>query len=174
MIVTATALFCSCVFWFLVGFPRFMRTQASLMDLTPRDHAPSIALHSKELFTIHERMTKAYQQFVTICLRNHLTSRGLQLRARPCVPKSPCRELAARLDKEWAWIIKRASRDFLSALKLYHSSCAYHIRLQATNLETSIENRFGRADIRALKIKTETMYMKWSQRLQECHTKKIL
>ena len=152
-----------------------MKTQASPMDLTPRDHAPSIVRYSKELFTIYERMAKAkaHQQFVTICLHDHLTPKGKQLKTRPCVLKSPCRELAARLDKEWARIIRRASRDFLSALKVYHRSCSHHLRLQATNLETSIGNRFGRADTRALRVKAEPIYVKWSQRLQERRIKKF-
>ena len=110
---------------------------------------------------------------MTTCLRDHLTTKGVQLKARPCVPKSPCRELAARLDKKWARIIRRSSRDFLSALKLYHRSCAHHLRLKAANLETYIENRFGRADTRALKVKAKTINEKWSQRLQERHIKKL-
>ena len=116
---------------------------------------------------------KAHRQFVTICLHDHLTPKGLQLKTQPCVLKSPCRELAARLDKEWESIIRRASRDFLSALKVYHRSCAHHLRLQATNLETSIGNRFGRVDTRVLRVKAETIYAKWSQRLQERSIKKL-
>ena len=152
-----------------------MRTQASTMDPTPIDHAPSIARYSKELFTIYERMakTKAHQQFVTICLRDHIIPKGLQLKIRPCVPKSPCREPASRLEKEWARIIRRASRDFLSALKLYHRSCAYHLRRQATNLETFIETCFGKADCRVLRLKAETIHTNWSQRLQQRRVKKF-
>ena len=116
---------------------------------------------------------QAHQQFVTICLRDHLIPKGLQLKTQPCVPKSPCRELVVRLEKEWACITRRASRDFLSALKLYHRSCVYYLRLQATNLEASIETRFGKADIRALRLKGEKIYAKWSQRLQERRNKKL-
>ena len=145
------------------------------MDPTPSDHAPSIVRYSKELFNIYERMAKvkAHQQFVSICLRDYIIPQGLQLKVRPCVPKSPCREPVSRLHKDWARITRRASRDFLSALKTYHRSCAYHLRLQATNLEASIETRFGRANVRALKDKSEAIYAKWSQRLQHRRTKKI-
>ena len=116
---------------------------------------------------------KAHQHFVTTCFREHIIPKGLKLKIRPCVPKSSCREPAFRLEKEWALIIRRTSRDFLSALKFYHRSCAYHLRHQATNLETSIETRFGRADIRALRLKAEKIHEKWSQRLQEHRIKKL-
>ena len=143
------------------------------MDPTPINHAPPITWYSKELFTIYEQTVKAkaHQQFVTICLREHIIPKGLQLKIRSCVPKSPCGEQASRLEKEWPHIIRRASQDFLSTLKLYHRSCAYHLRHQATNLETSTETRFGRADIQALRLKAQTIHAKWSQRLQERHTK---
>ena len=116
---------------------------------------------------------QAHQQFVTICLRDHLIPKGLQLKTQPCVPKSPCWELVVCLEKEWACITRWASRDFLSVLKLYHRSCVYHLRLQATNLEASIETRFGRADTQVLRSKGEKTYTKWSQRLQERHNKKF-
>ena len=106
------------------------------------------------------------------CLRDYI-SQGLQLKVRLCVPKSPCRKPVSHLHKDWAHIIKRASRDFLSALKIYHRSCAYHLRLQATNLEASIETHFGRANVRALEHKSEAIYAKWSQWLQHRHVKKL-
>ena len=72
----------------------------------------------------------------------------------------------------WARITRQACWDFISILKLYHRSCVYHLRLQATNLEASIETRFGGADIRALRSKEEKIYAKWSQQLQERRNKK--
>ena len=100
-------------------------------------------------------------------------SKGLQLKIQPCVPKSPCRELASRLQKEWARNIRQTSRDFLTALKLYHRGCAYHLRCQASNLETSIKAQFRKMRIRLLEKEVEAAYVKWDSYLRKRHHIKL-
>ena len=81
------------------------------------------------------------------------------------MPKSPCRQFAAHLEKEWTRIIKQAAWWFLEALKSYHRSCAHHLRLQAANLESSIVARLGRANAKATTNITKSIYDKWDHLL---------
>ena len=59
--------------------------------------------------------------------------------------KSPSREFAACLEKEWALTIKPTAWGLLAALKWYHGSCARHLRRQAFNMEASAAVQFDRA-----------------------------
>ena len=59
--------------------------------------------------------------------------------------KSPGREPTAHLHKQWAQIIRRATKGFLAILNTYHRSCAQQLRLQDTDLESSIAARLGEA-----------------------------
>ena len=79
-----------------------METQASSMDLTPSFPASSFSQFSRELSLVYERMAKthSHQKFVSICVRDHIIPKGLHIKTQPCVPKSPCRELASRLQKK--------------------------------------------------------------------------
>ena len=70
-----------------------MDTQVSSMDLTPSVPAPSLSQSSRELSLVYEQMAKTHlhQKLVSICLRDHITPKGLQIKVQPsCVPKSPC------------------------------------------------------------------------------------
>ena len=119
----------------------------------PQDPTPimastptNIQCQQRDLNTLYAWIARveSHYQFTSTFLRSHIIPRGLTINVHPCVPKSPGRELAACLHKQWAQIIRRASKGFLAALKTYHRSCIQQLRLQATNLESSIAAQLGR------------------------------
>ena len=145
------------------------------LDPTPMANAPPIIQYQKDLNTLYARIAQvdSHYQFTTTCLRSHAIPRGLTINVHPCVPKAPCREPAARLQKEWARIIRRAAIGFLAALKTYHRSCAHHLRLQAMNLESSIAARLGKTSARRSINIARTVYAKCDNKLRERRNKKF-
>ena len=138
-------------------------------------YASTITQCQRDLNTLYSRIARedSHYQFVTTCLRSHTIPRGLTINVHPCVPKAPCREPAARLQKQWAQIVRRAANGFLAALKTYHRSCAYHLRLQATNLESFIAARLGETRAETSKNIAKTVYAKCDRRLRERRNRKL-
>ena len=138
-----------------------METRVSVMDPTPLVPAPSFSQLSIELLSIYDWMAKthSHKKFVSICCRNHIISKGLQIKTQPCVPKSPCWELVPRLQKDWTRIIKKTCRNFLITLKLYHRGCAYNLWCQADDLKaSSIEARFGKTRMTLMRKEAKAVY----------------
>ena len=96
--------------------------RVSTMNPTPSVTAPSSSRFVKQVSSLYVRTanTNLHQKFVSICLHDHLTPKGLQLKIQPCAPKCPCRKLASRLQNNWTQIMERTCTDFLTSLKLYH------------------------------------------------------
>ena len=131
--------------------------------------------YSRDLSILYIRLAKvdSHLSFVSTCLRRHCIPRGLHIKLKPCVSISPCQEFAARLQKEWLHTIKRASINFLAALKRYHRSCAQHLRLQVTNLERLIISRTGQLNTASLINTAKANYTIWQHRLRERRQRKL-
>ena len=118
--------------------------------------------------------THSHQKSVSICLHDHIIPKGLQIKTQPCVPKSPCRELVSRLQKDWTRIIERTCRDFITGLKLYHRGCAYHFGHRADDLEASIKARFGRTRMRLIRKEAKATYEHQNFHLRERRHNKLI
>ena len=153
----------------LIDFQSPMETQVSTMDPTPLFPAPSFSRLNKELSSLYVQVTKtdSHPKFVSVCLHNHIFPNGLRFKIQPCVPKSPCQELASRLENDWTRIIERTCREVLTALKLYHKGCAHHFRRQADDLEASILAWFGRTRMRLIRKEAKAAFTKESFHLRE-------
>ena len=138
-------------------------------------YASTITQCQKDLNTLYSRIARedSHYQFVTTCLRSHTIPRGLTINVHPCVPKAPRQKPVARLQKEWAQTVRRASNGFLAALKTYHRSCANHLRLQATNLESSIAARLGETRVKTSTNIAKTVFAKCDHRLRERRNRKL-
>ena len=152
-----------------------METRVSLEDLTPLAQALSISQFRWELTTLYTWMAKvdSHYSFVSTCLRYHAIPKGLSINIQPCVPKSPCREFAIRLEKEWALVMKQVTRGLLTALKHYHGSCAHHLQLLASNVETSTTSQLGRANATPLLEWAKDVCEKQHHQLPERCKKKL-
>ena len=137
-------------------------------------YASTTTQYQKDLNTLYSRIARkdSHYQFVTTCLCSHTIPRGLTIMVHPCVPKAPCRE-PARLRKEREQIVRRAANGFLAVLKTYHRSCAYHLRLQATNLESFITARLGETRAETSMNITKTVYANCDRRLRERRNRKL-
>ena len=119
----------------------FPGTNVSPVDPTTSDSTCAFTnLQHKELSILYIWLAKleSHHSFVSTCLRQHCTPRGLCIKLRPSVPKAPHQEYATRLQREWRNIIQWASIDFLVVLKRYHRNCIEHLKHQATRLEKSM------------------------------------
>ena len=110
---------------------------------------------------------------MTTCLRSHTIPWGLTINVHPCVPKAPCQEPAARLQKQWAENVRQVDIGFLTALKTYHRSCAHHLRLQASNLESFIAASWGETRAETSRNIAKTVYAKYDRSLWERRNKKL-
>ena len=130
---------------------------------------------TKDLNTLYAWIARveSHYQFTTTCLRSHIIPRGLTINVHPCVPKSPGWEPAAHLQKQWAQIIRWAAKGFLATLKTYHRSCVQQLRLQVTNLESSIVAQLGEAGAKRSKEIAKQVYAKCDHHLRERHSKKL-
>ena len=137
--------------------------------------ALSIPQCQRQLLRSYEQLAKvdSHCRFVTTCQRSHTIPWGLKINVRPCVPKVPCREPVAHLQKEWAQVIKRATWGFLASLRTYHRSCAHHLRLQATNLESSIVTWLGKTNGMTAINTAKSIYDQWYCHLWERQNKKL-
>ena len=140
-------------------------------------NAHSITQYQKELNTLHARIAQVdfHYQFTTTCLCSHTCTipQGLTINVQPGLPKAPCWEPAALLQKQWARIIRGVAFWFLTALKVYQRSCAYHLRLQVTNVESSIATRLGKARAKRSKKIAETVYSKCNNNLTDQQNRKL-
>ena len=68
---------------------------------------------------------------------------------------------------EWACIIKQAIWKFLAALRIYHRSCANHLRVQVANLEANIDAQFGNTSANTIINDARSVYTKLNYQLQE-------
>ena len=89
---------------------RSRRKQTPIMASAPT----SIQCLQKDLNT-YARIARveSHYPFTSTCLRSHIIPWGLTINIHPCVPKSPGWEPAARLHKQWAQIIRRATKGSL-------------------------------------------------------------
>ena len=150
----------------------FRQTRVSLQDLTPVTHAWfSTKRYYRELLKqVYMQLARAdsHHKFVSACLHNHTISWGLQTNVYPHVPKS----LPAS-KKDWSCIIKQAIWEFLAALKTYYNNCTHHLRLQVTNLKTTIVARFEKTRVNTILNDVKSTYTKLNQRLLEHQINKL-
>ena len=106
-------------------------------------------------------------QYLTTSLRSHAIPRRLTINVNPCVHKVPCQQPTACFQKEWAQIIGQAVNGFLTAFKTYYSSLANHLRLQATNLGSSIPAQLREARAEWSKSIAKTVCNKCDHCLRE-------
>ena len=132
-------------------------------------NAPTTTQCRRDLNTLSAPIARedSRNQYTMTCFRSHTIPQGLTINAYPCVPKESCREPTAHLQKEWAKLIRQAANGFLAALNTYHRRCAEHLRLQATNLESSIAAWLGETKSRSIRKVSKTVYAKCDCHLQE-------
>ena len=124
----------------------------------------------RDLKQVYTRLARvdSHHKFVSAFLHNHTIPWGLQINVYSYVPKLPIQESAAHLEKEFSCKIKWASWGFLATLKKYHRNCPHHLRLQVTNLETTIVARLGKTRANTILNDVKSTYTKLNQQLREC------
>ena len=139
------------------------------------NNAVSNSRCSKALHVQHHQLQKAdsHLQFVTTCLRKNLIPRGLQILIQPLVPKPPCQRLVNELNEQWRRIVRKASTQFLVALKHYHRGCIDELQQQLESTCNQAKVKLGETNFSAIYNKVKAASSKFRQYLLNKKNRKL-